>query len=120
MSNHVADQTPLQGDEALLVVVHDPEGVLESGTVFVPYRKDPPPGASAEWYASLYVTAWGQADISYSYLGTYKLIERKSSGLYTGVPLAGEYFERFDHRQEAVDAFKPLYLADRKRRGFRN
>ena len=81
-------------------------GKVESLTIFISSRYVRDPGRG-------YQTPMGSVDIAYSYGASYKMLDRKDSGLYTGTPLAGEKIT-FTTYQAAYDKVKAIYRKSRK------
>lgn len=90
---------------AVLSVVMNGHGAYESVTVFVPFYKHES--------ASKYPNVFGDVDIIYSWRATYKMLDRKKSGFYTGVPLKGETFTVTD-KEDALKRAEALYNSKKK------
>ena len=70
---------------AILAIVMNGHGAYQSVTVFTPY--DGSVNGATE-----YKSYFGPVDIVYSWRATYKMLERKNSGFWTGKPLKSETF----------------------------
>jgi hypothetical protein len=90
---------------AVLAIVMDGHGAYESVTVFRPYRRTES--------ATLYNTIFGEVDIAYSFRSTFKMLDRKRSGLYTGKALKGETFIVTDY-EDACRQADAIYERKRK------
>ncbi len=85
---------------AVLAIVKNGHGAYESVTVFEPWHSSPS--------ATRYDTVFGAVDICWSWRSTYKMLDRKKSGLWTGRPLKSETFIVTD-KADAVKQAEALF-----------
>ncbi len=96
---------------AVLMVVKTTKGTIESVTVFGDKRFTGEGGT--------YRSSFGDVGILRSYGATFKMLDRKDSGLYTGKPLAGETISLTTLKAARLE-FERIYKRSReKKRGFR-
>lgn len=85
---------------AVLAIVMNGHGAYESVTVYVPYQRRED--------ATKWDSIFGPVDICYSWRSTYRMLDRKKSGFYTGIPLKGETFIVTD-KEDALRQAEALY-----------
>lgn len=83
--------------ECVLFVVRKEHGI-ESVTIYRPYF-----GPADKVFCQSH---WGAVDICYSWRNTFLHMERKNSGLYTGIPLPGEEFKVLEYSEAYEEAEK--------------